>query len=136
MQESKGDLTWDHYLSSPPIEPSLKEFAHTRKIPRWSARVSGHRGSTQPSEPPNRLQHARCKIFRFTVLFCIYFSFFINLCYNLPYDILRQILMLFARLWKKFQSFRNPQIYKSEKFPENTMFSRALDTLYSVHPPN
>src|SRR5277367_244888 len=35
-QESKGDLTLDHYLNSPPIEPSLKEFSHNRKIPRWS----------------------------------------------------------------------------------------------------
>src|SRR5277367_1029030 len=32
-----------------PIEPSLKEFSHTRKIPRWS----GSEASTQPTEPPN-----------------------------------------------------------------------------------
>src|SRR5277367_2734503 len=40
VQESKGDLTRDHYLNSPPIEPSLKGFSHTRKIPRWSGRDS------------------------------------------------------------------------------------------------
>src|SRR5277367_203652 len=43
VQESKGDLTQDHYLNSPPIEPSLKEFSHTRKIPRWSGRDSNPR---------------------------------------------------------------------------------------------
>src|SRR5277367_4314744 len=43
MQESKGDLIRDHYLNSPPIEPSLKEFSHTRKIPRWSGRDSNPR---------------------------------------------------------------------------------------------
>src|SRR5277367_4673465 len=43
VQESKGDLTRDHYLNSPPIEPSLKEFSHTRKIPRWSGRDSNPR---------------------------------------------------------------------------------------------
>src|SRR5277367_3116807 len=43
VQESKGDLTRDHYLRSPPIEPSLTEFSHTRKIPRWSGRDSNPR---------------------------------------------------------------------------------------------
>src|SRR5277367_4436904 len=43
VQESKGDLTRDHYLNSPPIEPSLKEFSHTRKDPRWSGRDSNLR---------------------------------------------------------------------------------------------
>ena len=28
IKGAMGDLTRDHYLSSPPIEPSLKEFLH------------------------------------------------------------------------------------------------------------
>ena len=33
VQESNEDLTLDHYLSYPPIEPSLKEFLYfTRKF--------------------------------------------------------------------------------------------------------
>src|SRR5277367_1374098 len=30
LQESNGDLTRDHYLNSPPIEPSVTEFLLTR----------------------------------------------------------------------------------------------------------
>src|SRR5277367_3962266 len=55
VQESKGDLTRDHYLNSPPIEPSLKGiFSLIRKIPRWSNRDSNPRlwaQRTQPTEP-------------------------------------------------------------------------------------
>src|SRR5277367_5432090 len=42
-KRARGDLTRDHYLNSPPIEPSLKAFSHTRKIPRWSGRDSNPR---------------------------------------------------------------------------------------------
>src|SRR5277367_2135846 len=53
VQESKGDLTRDHYLNSPPIEASLTEFSHTRKIPRWSGRDSNPclRAQTQARSP-------------------------------------------------------------------------------------
>src|SRR5277367_5456203 len=55
VQVNKGNLTRDHYLNSPPTEPSLKEFSHTRKIQRWSSRDSNPRlrASTQLTEPPN-----------------------------------------------------------------------------------
>src|SRR5277367_6385726 len=48
VRESNGDLTQDHYFSSiPPIERSLKEFSHNRKILRWSGRDSNPRLRTQ-----------------------------------------------------------------------------------------
>src|SRR5258706_6579983 len=63
VQESKGDLTRDHYLSSfPPIESLVMEFLLTRKIPRCSrtgtrTRVAELRGkdeSTELSDHPLR----------------------------------------------------------------------------------
>src|SRR5277367_2601256 len=49
-QESKGDLTRDHYLNSPPIEPSLEEISHVHEKFRdgrvgTRTRVSGLRGN-------------------------------------------------------------------------------------------
>src|SRR5277367_5447792 len=56
VQESKGDLTRDHCLNSPPIELSLKEFSHTRKIPRWSGRDSNPRLRAQ-RQARSKLSH-------------------------------------------------------------------------------
>src|SRR5277367_3696274 len=52
----KRDLTLDHYLNTPPIEPSLKEFSNTRKIPRWSGkdsnpRLRAQRQARSPNHP-------------------------------------------------------------------------------------
>ena len=47
-KESKGDLTRDHYLISPPIEALLKEFSHPKKFRDGRVgtrtRVTGLRG--------------------------------------------------------------------------------------------
>src|SRR5277367_6058263 len=68
VQESMGNLTRDHYLNSPPIELSLTEFSHTRKIPSLSGRDSNphlraQRQARNPLSHPTTLQFAVLSVF-------------------------------------------------------------------------
>ena len=76
VQESKGDLTRDHYLNSPPIELSLKEFSHTRKISWWSdrdpsPRVRAQRQARSPLSLPITLRMPKT-VDRVRLSFCLH----------------------------------------------------------------
>src|SRR5277367_5337889 len=103
MQESiNGNLTRNHYLSSPPIEPSFKEFLFPLKL---QGTRTGNR--TRAAELRDKEESMREGVYHIKYLFNIRMNTTVS-SHSWPPSLLIASAILFERTWTANLTFIRP----------------------------